>query len=58
VSRRFGEFTLRLDRRENPRLLYPPRTYNEPYDYFHIDSVDVYDDEHVLISLRNTWTVY
>jgi len=30
----------------------------EPYDYFHINSIDVYDDEHILISSRNTWTVY
>ena len=31
---------------------------SKPYDYFHINSVDVYDDEHVLISSRNTWTIY
>jgi Arylsulfotransferase (ASST) len=31
---------------------------SKPYDYFHINSVDVYDDEHVLISSRNTWTLY
>ena len=30
----------------------------EPYDYFHINSVDVYDDDHLLISSRNTWTLY
>jgi hypothetical protein len=28
------------------------------YDYFHINSIDVYDADHLLISSRNTWTVY
>jgi hypothetical protein len=31
---------------------------SKPYDYFHINSVDVYDDDHLLISSRNTWTLY
>jgi len=30
----------------------------KPYDYFHINSIDVYDDDHLLISSRNTWTLY
>jgi hypothetical protein len=33
-------------------------SYNKPYDYFHINSVDVYDEDHLLISSRDTWTVY
>jgi Arylsulfotransferase (ASST) len=33
-------------------------SYNKPYDYFHINSVDVYDEDHLLISSRNTWTLY
>ena len=33
-------------------------SYNKPYDYFHINSIDVYDKDHLLISSRNTWTVY
>jgi Arylsulfotransferase (ASST) len=33
-------------------------TYTKPYDYFHINSIDVYDDDHLLISSRNTCTVY
>jgi hypothetical protein len=28
------------------------------YDYFHINSIDVYDEDHLLVSARNTWTVY
>ncbi len=33
-------------------------SYVKPYDYFHINSVDVYDEDHLLISSRNTCTVY
>jgi len=33
-------------------------SYLEPYDYFHVNSVDVYDEDHLLISSRTTWTVY
>jgi outer membrane protein assembly factor BamB len=33
-------------------------TYTKPYDYFHVNSIDVYDDHHLLISSRNTWTLY
>jgi hypothetical protein len=29
-----------------------------PYDYFHINSVDIDADGHYLISARNTWAVY
>jgi hypothetical protein len=29
-----------------------------PYDYFHINSIDVDEDGTFLISARNTWTVY
>jgi len=32
--------------------------YTKPYDYFHINSIDVYDENHLLISSRNTCTVY
>jgi hypothetical protein len=33
-------------------------SYTKPYDYFHINSIDVYDENHLLISSRNTCTVY
>ena len=33
-------------------------SYVKPYDYFHINSIDVYDEDHLLISSRNTCTVY
>jgi hypothetical protein len=33
-------------------------SYTKPYDYFHINSIDVYDEDHLLISSRNTSTVY
>jgi hypothetical protein len=29
-----------------------------PYDYFHINSVDIDADGHYLVSARNTWAVY
>src|SRR5215207_3611894 len=29
-------------------------SYTKPYDYFHINSIDVYDENHLLISSRNT----
>ncbi|HEY3594768.1 MAG TPA: arylsulfotransferase family protein [Polyangiaceae bacterium] len=29
-----------------------------PYDYFHINAVSVDDDHNLLVSARNTWTVY
>ena len=33
-------------------------TFTKPYDYFHINSIDVFDEDHLLISSRNTCTVY
>jgi hypothetical protein len=36
----------------------PPEDPDLVYDYFHINSIDVYDENHLLISARNTWTVY
>jgi hypothetical protein len=33
-------------------------SYTKPYDYFHINSIDIYDEDHLLISSRNTCTVY
>jgi hypothetical protein len=33
-------------------------SYTKPYDYFHINSIDVYDEDHLLISSRTTCTVY
>ncbi len=35
-----------------------PRTLKLPYDYFHINSIDVYPDGDLLVSARNTWGVY
>ncbi|HEY6581967.1 MAG TPA: arylsulfotransferase family protein [Rubrobacter sp.] len=36
----------------------PKADQDGAYDYFHINSVDVYDDDHLLISGRRTSTVY
>jgi hypothetical protein len=36
----------------------PPPDLKTSFDYFHINSVDVYDHEHLLISARRTSTVY
>ena len=33
-------------------------SYTKPYDYFHINSIEVYDRDHLLISSRTTSTVY
>jgi hypothetical protein len=33
-------------------------TAAQPFDYFHINSVDVASDGDLLVSSRNTWTVY
>jgi len=30
----------------------------DPYDYFHVNAVDVDHDGNLLVSARNTWTVY
>ncbi|MBV8300512.1 MAG: arylsulfotransferase family protein, partial [Candidatus Dormibacteraeota bacterium] len=29
-----------------------------PYDFFHVNSIDLDDDGNLLVSARNTWTVY
>jgi hypothetical protein len=36
----------------------PPQSAAYLYDYFHINSIDIDHDENLLISARNTWTVY
>src|SRR5215211_4371110 len=36
----------------------PPSDPNYPYDYFHINSIDVDHDGNLLLSARNTWSVY
>jgi hypothetical protein len=36
----------------------PKEDQEEPYDYFHINSIDIHDDGHLLISARRTSTVY
>ncbi|HKH58524.1 MAG TPA: arylsulfotransferase family protein [Rubrobacter sp.] len=33
-------------------------SYTKPFDYFHINSIDVYDEKHLLVSSRNTCAVY
>src|SRR5215208_343843 len=38
--------------------LEPPSDPGYPYDYFHINSIDVDHDGNLLISARNTWSVY
>jgi hypothetical protein len=30
----------------------------QPYDYFHVNSIDVDRDGHLLVSARNTWAIY
>jgi hypothetical protein len=32
--------------------------YNEPYDYLHLNSIDVLPDGHLLVSARATWALY
>ena len=36
----------------------PKEDQEDSFDYFHINSIDVYDDGHLLISARRTSTVY
>ncbi len=38
--------------------VYPPSDPDHLYDYFHINSIDVDSDGDLLLSARNTWTVY
>ena len=38
--------------------IHPPDDPAYVYDYFHINSIDVDHDENLLVSARNTWTVY
>ena len=38
--------------------VHPPHDPAYLYDYFHINSVDVDHDDNLLVSARNTWTVY
>lgn len=35
-----------------------PTDATQPYDYFHVNSIDITPDGHLLISARHTWTVY
>jgi hypothetical protein len=39
-------------------LYEPPPDLEAPFDYFHINSIDVYDEDHLLISARRTCAVY
>jgi hypothetical protein len=39
-------------------LYAPPPDLEAPFDYFHINSIDVYDEDHLLISARRTSAVY
>jgi hypothetical protein len=36
----------------------PPSSSSSPYDFFHINSIDVDTDGNLLVSSRHTWTVY
>jgi hypothetical protein len=36
----------------------PPHRASTPYDFFHINSIDVDEDDNLLISSRNTWCAY
>ncbi len=40
------------------RGLLPPRNTREPFDYFHINSIDVDRDGGLVLSARNTWAAY
>ena len=35
-----------------------PSDRTQPFDYFHVNSIDVDTDGHLLVSARHTWTVY
>ena len=35
-----------------------PTTLGHPWDYFHINSIQQQSDGHVIVSSRNTWSVY
>lgn len=35
-----------------------PRGFGEPYDYFHINSIDVDTDGNLLVSSRHCWTIF
>ncbi|MBV9165319.1 MAG: arylsulfotransferase family protein [Solirubrobacterales bacterium] len=37
---------------------YSPYTPGQPYEYFHMNSIQQLSDGHLIISARNTWTVY
>jgi hypothetical protein len=39
-------------------LYEPPPDLEAPFDYFHINSIDVYDEDHLLISARRTSALY
>jgi hypothetical protein len=36
----------------------PPKNVKNPYDYFHLNSVDVDTDDNLVVSGRNTWGIY
>lgn len=36
----------------------PPTSASDPYDFFHLNSIDVDADGNLLISSRNTWCLY
>jgi hypothetical protein len=35
-----------------------PKSGGTPFDYFHINSIEVDSDGNLLVSSRNTWAVY
>ncbi len=35
-----------------------PQSKNKPYDFFHINSIDIDDDGNLLVSSRHTWCIY
>jgi Arylsulfotransferase (ASST) len=36
----------------------PPHKTREPFDYFHLNSIDVDDDGNLVLSARNSWAAY
>ena len=40
------------------RASLPPRNTRQPFDYFHVNAIDVDPDGNLVISARNTWAAY
>jgi Arylsulfotransferase (ASST) len=47
-----------LDHVDIEETFYVPKNLEEPFDYFHINSIDVDHDSNLIVSARRTFTVY